>query len=53
MFVEEFVRVECCGCNASFSVVAGDIDTSKYGVCYCAYCGDENVEIEIQEAIPE
>jgi len=53
MFVDKFTRVECQSCGASFSVVDGSMDEDKYDVTNCAYCGDESIEIELEEVVED
>lgn len=44
--MERNVEVVCEDCGASYGIVT-DMDTTKYEVSVCTFCGSDNIEAEL------
>ena len=38
-------EIECQECNATYEI-KHHLNTSRYDIVYCSFCGSDNVEIE-------
>ena len=39
------IDIACQECNATYQLKF-DLNTSRYDIVYCSFCGSDNVEIE-------
>ncbi len=38
-------EIECQECNATYDI-KHHLNTSRYDIVYCSFCGSDNIEIE-------